>query len=68
MAKYYQITEGEWVQVVKRGYRHACCDCALTHILDHRMRDGKLEIRYRTDRRATSAARRAFKFEPESES
>lgn len=67
MAKYYQITEGEWVRVVKRGYRIACCDCALTHILDHRETDGKLEIRYRTDRRATAAARRPFKFTPDDE-
>jgi hypothetical protein len=67
MAKYYQITEGEWVRVVKRGYRHACCDCAMTHILDHREKDGKFEIRYRIDRRATAAARRAFNFTPDDE-
>ncbi len=66
MSKYYQMTDGEWLEITKRGFKEQCCDCGLVHTLDTRVNDkGKIEIRVRRDARATSAARRAFKFEPD---
>lgn len=64
---YEQIHEGDWVPVVKRGYHVACCDCCLVHVLDHRTdAKGRIEVRYKVNRRATAALRRAFKFTKES--
>lgn len=62
MSKYHQIVEGEWVPVPKRGHHNMCCDCAMVHVLDYRVVDGQIEVRFRVNRRATAAARRAFKF------
>lgn len=58
--KYEQIIEGEWQRVVKRGWRNACCDCNMVHVIDTRSFDnGKvIEVRMRVDRRATAALRR----------
>jgi len=39
--------------------------CGLIHRLDFRVVDGKVEFRTRRDDRATSAARRNFKFAPD---
>ena len=60
---YHQIYEGEWVQVLKRGHKHACCDCGLTHVVHYRTNpQGQIELKLKVDRRATAAIRRAFKF------
>jgi len=47
------------------NFREQCCDCGLIHRLDFRIVDGKVEFRTRRDDRATSAARRNFKFAPD---
>lgn len=63
--KYYQVTDGEWVDV-RRKHSHACCDCGLTHDIEIRVKkNGHIDIKYTTNRRATAAARKAFKFERE---
>ena len=65
---YYQVTDGEWIEVPMRGYKEQCCDCRLTHRLNFRITDkGKIEIQTFRDERATSAARRHFKFEKDYE-
>jgi len=65
--KYEQAFDGVWQRIVKRGYAFACCDCAKVHIIDHREVEGTLEVRYRTDNRATAALRRKFNFTPDEE-
>lgn len=63
MSKYEQVHDGQWFAVRKRGHKNQCCSCGLVHNIDYRIKDGLQEIRFTTDRRATAAVRRAFKFE-----
>jgi len=61
--RYQQIVEGEWTPVDRRGNREQCCDCALVHRLDYRIRHTasgriKFEERVSRDDRATTAIRR----------
>jgi len=60
---YYQITDGEWIQVPKRGFKEQCCSCGLVHKVNFRVNDkGQFEIQTFRDERATAAVRRAFNF------
>lgn len=60
---YYQMTDGEWLPVPKRGFKEQCCDCSLVHKLNFRVNArGRIEIQVFRDARATAAARRAFHF------
>lgn len=59
---YMQIEEGDWIEPPLRGFVHQCCGCALTHITDYRVVDGKVQFRVRIDNRKTAASRRKFKF------
>jgi hypothetical protein len=63
--RYHQIVDGEWIRPQKRRFREMCCDCCRVHDLDFRIVDGEVEFRARRNNRATSAARRRFKFEQE---
>ena len=61
---YVQIYEGEWIEPVKRGFIHACCECSLVHVTDYKIEGGRgsagrVKFRLRVDRRRTAAARRA---------
>lgn len=59
MSKYYQITDGEWIAVPKRGFREQCCSCGLIHRVNFRQReDGVFEIQTFRDEQATNGARR----------
>jgi hypothetical protein len=60
---YYQVTDGEWVSVSKRGFREQCCDCGLIHEVTYRFDNGTIYFKATVDRRATAAVRRKFKFE-----
>lgn len=62
---YLQIVEGEWIAPVKRGFVHQCCDCALVHVTDYAIEEGRVQFRTRVDRRLTAAARRKFNFTKE---
>lgn len=56
---YYQVHDGEWIQVPKRGYKEQCCDCGLTHRLNFRVNAaGQIEIQTFRDSRATGGARK----------
>lgn len=44
-----------------RGHREQCCDCGLVHVVDFRIIEGQVEVRYTRNKRATAAARRARK-------
>lgn len=35
--KYRSVSDGEWVQPVRRGYKMACCDCGLVHVMNFRL-------------------------------
>lgn len=60
---YEQIYDGEWVRVNVTDYRNQCCDCGLVHNLKFKKLKRGLMMRVTTNRRATAAVRRAFKFE-----
>ena len=59
--KYYDVTDGEWIRPIKRGYKMMCCDCSLIHRMEFRIVDGTIEYRVFRDERATAAARRGKK-------
>ena len=48
-----------WVTPVMDGYKMACCDCGLVHVLDFAVVDDRVMFRARRDNRATAAKRRA---------
>jgi len=59
---YYQVIDGEWVDVPWRGFKEQCCSCGLVHIVDYRtVDDNKLQFRATVDNRATAAVRRGKK-------
>lgn len=35
--RYPNVTDGQWVQPVERGYHMACCDCGLVHRMNFRV-------------------------------
>ena len=64
--KYYQVVDGEWIAVPRRGYKEQCCGCGLVHRHNFRIDEkGRIEIQSIVDNRATAAVRRAFGFERE---
>lgn len=65
-SKYYQVTDGEWIRVRKRGLKDQCCDCGLVHRMNFRINErGQVEVQATVDRRATAAARKSFGFTKE---
>jgi len=57
--KYVQIYDGDWVQPrSRRGHKMRCCDCGLVHVVNFRVRGGKLQFQVFRDDRATAASRR----------
>lgn len=60
--KYDKPKAGEWIYPRRRGYRLACCDCGLVHIVNHRLtRRNRIEMQFFIDKRATAASRRRAK-------
>lgn len=58
-SKTYEIWEsGEWCVLPRRGTKLMCCDCHLTHVLNFKIKDGKIYMQVIRDDRATAAARR----------
>jgi hypothetical protein len=55
---YYQVTDGEWIQLPMRNYKEQCCDCGLVHRTHFRIRNGILEAQSFRDGPATGGARR----------
>ena len=59
---YYQVTDGEWFAVKKRGFKHQCCDCGLVHTVDFRISAAHaVDVRFVRDARSTATARRQLK-------
>jgi hypothetical protein len=57
---YRQVFDGEWVRPKRRGYKVACCDCGLIHVINYRIKDGHIEYQPTRDNRATAARRRGL--------
>lgn len=61
---YEKPNAGQWVQPTPKGYKMACCDCGLVHLLDFRVvkyaqgKRTKVQFRAYRDNRATAAVRR----------
>jgi hypothetical protein len=63
--KYEEPKAGQWVQPVKKGYKLACCDCGLVHVLDFRIRNGNPQFRAFRNNRSTALLRRWMKAKEE---
>ena len=63
MAKYLAVQAGEWIQPIRRGYKMSCCDCGLVHVLNFRLRKGRIQLQAFRDNRATGQKRRHIKEE-----
>ena len=62
-SEYHQIVDGEWNAIRKRNFFEQCCDCGLVHRRNFRVtKDGALEMQVFRDGRATSGARKHFRF------
>ncbi len=59
--KYDDEVPGRWIQPIRHGYRMACCDCGLVHIIDFRVRKRHVQLRVFRDNRATGQIRRHMK-------
>jgi hypothetical protein len=58
MPRYAQVTDGEWVQPVRRGYKMICCDCGLVHTLNFRITRGRVQLQAFRNERSTALVRR----------
>lgn len=56
--KFYQVTAGEWIQPIRKGYKLACCDCGLVHNIDFRIHNKKIQFRVFRNNRSTALTRR----------
>ncbi len=54
---YEEPKAGQWVQPVYKGYKMACCDCGLVHVLDFRVYKGRVQFRAFRHARATAGMR-----------
>ena len=54
----YQQTDGEWVQLTRRGYELECCDCGMVHRLNFRLVNQSLQFQAFREERKTAATRR----------
>ena len=58
MVKYPAVQNGEWIQPIRKGYKMSCCDCGLVHVLNFRLRKGRIQLQAFRDNRATGQKRR----------
>lgn len=56
--KWEQGFDGVRITPRMRNYRVRCCDCGLVHVINYRIKDGKLSYIARRDARSTAAWRR----------
>lgn len=66
----YTHVGDDWVWPVRRGFKLACCDCGLVHLIDFKIAKGArrklfIGMKFDRDERATAAMRRPFKFSKE---
>lgn len=60
--KYKIEKSGEWVQPIRKGYKLACCDCGLVHLMEFRLlkygKRHKIQFRAYRAERSTAMMRR----------
>lgn len=56
--RYVTVTDGEWIQPIRKGYLMACCDCGLVHRMDFRIVTGRVRFRAYRAARSTAMIRR----------
>lgn len=65
MGRTYEITvDGEWIEPIVKGYRVACCDCGLVHVMNFRLvgkKRKRMQYQLFRDERATAMIRRHSK-------
>lgn len=49
---------GEWVQPVRRGYKMACCDCGLVHLMNFRTHQKRVQFAVWRSNRSTAQMRK----------
>jgi hypothetical protein len=54
---YAAMSDGQWVTVPRRGWRLACCDCGLVHLVNFRIVGGRLQVQAVRHARATAGRR-----------
>ncbi len=59
--RYKQTIDGDWVRPIRKGYRVACCDCGLVHVINIRVRKNLVEYQVFRDNRATARRRQRLK-------
>lgn len=66
VSKYYQVTAGEWVQPIRKGYKLACCDCGLVHRVNFKIvkrgKINKIQFQAFRDEKASASLRRGVKY------
>jgi len=58
---YKQVLDGEWIRPRMKGWKMACCDCGLVHVMNFKLRKewpGGIMVQATRDNRATAAKRR----------
>ena len=60
-----QIHDGAWYAVNHGGepYHESCCHCALTHIIDYKIDNGRIWFKYTVDQSKTRQLRKERKIE-----
>lgn len=41
---YHKVADGDWVQPRRKNYYLRCCDCGLSHRLNFRIKNGKIQF------------------------
>lgn len=60
MVKYKDVGD-DWISPIYRCYTLICCDCGLTHKIDFRIKNGKIQIKIKRNNISTANARRKNK-------
>ncbi len=56
--KSVQVIDGEWIHWCKTGDYLICCDCGLSHKVDARIVNSRIELRFVVDRPMTNRDRK----------
>lgn len=56
---YDHVESGKWTTCTKT-FDLACCDCSLVHRIDWRLKDGKLQLRFKRNGPSTGGLRKAM--------
>ena len=54
---FYQVPKNEWQMPIEKGYKMACCDCGLVHVMDFMVIDNDTEKQIKNGRAIMRARR-----------